>query len=84
MSARARDPLSDAIGAHMRLAREIRGYSQTELARRLGMSKQQTNAWENGRSEIVGAKLIAMARLLGFSPAWLLVGRDMINRRADQ
>jgi transcriptional regulator with XRE-family HTH domain len=78
-----RQPLI-ASGARMRMAREMRDYSQTEVARRLGMSKQQISAWERGRSEIIGTKLIEMARILGCDPTWVLVGHDKSSQRHKQ
>lgn len=41
--------MHDALGEAIRTARVARGWSQSELARRLGVHQATANGWENGR-----------------------------------
>jgi transcriptional regulator with XRE-family HTH domain len=56
----------------LRAARLDAGLSQAELARRIGRSKQLTNAWESGRSAMLARDLIRVAAVLGCSADRLL------------
>ena len=53
--------------------RRAHGYSQEELAGRLGVSRQAISKWERAESSPDTANLIALARLYGISLAGLLL-----------
>jgi transcriptional regulator with XRE-family HTH domain len=64
-----------------RIARKRRelGINQSELARRVGCSRQTVSQWENGHiHDLTGQHLRALARELGVEAAWIL------NGKADQ
>lgn len=61
-----------SIGARLRARRRELGLSQSDLARKLGVSFQQVQKYESGANRISASTLIAAARALETSPAWLL------------
>ena len=52
--------------------RKKQGWSQEELAERLGVSRQAVSKWESGASDPSTANLIALAKLFGTTPEELL------------
>jgi transcriptional regulator with XRE-family HTH domain len=48
--------------------------SQQEIARLLDVSKQLVSHWENARSEITVPQIIRLAKILGVSVEWLMIG----------
>ena len=54
--------------------RREHGYSQEELAYKLGVSRQAVSKWENGTSEPNTSNLMALARLYGIPAEDLLKG----------
>lgn len=62
-----------AIGTNILRAREALGWSQEELARRMGYkSRASIHRIEQGRTDIPQSKIAEFARVLGTSPATLL------------
>lgn len=55
----------------LRIAREEKGWSQQEFARRLGMSQQKYHPYEHGR-EMKTGMLVKVCAVLECSPNWLL------------
>lgn len=68
------DPEATTFGDRMTGAREACGFSQSELAKRLGVKVKTIRAWENDQSEPRANKLQMLAGLLGVSIMWLLSG----------
>ena len=52
--------------------RKQHGYSQEELAAKLGLSRQAVSKWESGASDPSTSNLLALARLYGVSAEELL------------
>lgn len=53
------------------------GINQSELARRVGCSRQTVSQWENGHiRDVTGQHLRALARELQVEPAWILSGKS--------
>ena len=50
------------IGDTIRILRERAGYSQSELARRLSVTRSSVNAWESGLSAPTAVDIIELAR----------------------
>lgn len=65
-------PPHTAIGARIKLCREIKGYSTTELARRVGCSTRSVVGWETGAVMPGGAQLIGLATALGTRVDYIL------------
>lgn len=49
--------------------------NQTELAKRVGVSKVAVSQWENGDTQPKGENLLKLASALGVSPQWLVNGK---------
>ncbi|WP_161493318.1 helix-turn-helix domain-containing protein [Zoogloea sp. LCSB751] len=63
------------IGLRIKATRELRGLSQGELARRIGVSQPAASDWENCRSEPTVENLRALAVELDLWFEWLVTGR---------
>lgn len=66
------DPLPNEFPARLVALRERAGLSQSELARRASLSRQQIRNYEAGASEPTISALIALAAALGCKPRKLL------------
>lgn len=62
------------FGDRVAAARAARGYSQAQLARRLGIKLQSLQNWEEDRSEPRANKLQMLAGVLNVSIIWLMSG----------
>ncbi len=62
----------DTLGARITRLREQTGLSQTELAKRLHVSRSTVQSWESGHTSPCTDKLIALARLFHTSTDYLL------------
>ena len=60
------------IGDTIRELREKAGLSQSELARRLSVTRASVNAWEGGLSAPTAVYLVALAQLFHVSTDYLL------------
>lgn len=60
------------IGDTIRALRERAGYSQSELARRLSVTRSSVNAWESGLSAPTAANIIELTRLFHVTADYLL------------
>lgn len=62
-------------------ARKAKGWTQGDLAKKLGVSQQQVARWENSDGDIKASALVNIASALGVTVSYLLgveVGRDKI------
>ena len=64
----------DMLGARIAALRRELGYSQAELARRLGVSPSAIGMYEQSRREPAAQILVALASVLGVSTDFLLTG----------
>ena len=62
----------------IRNLREARGWSQAELARRLGITRNGVNSWEQGLSMPSPAFLVELAKTFSVSTDYLL-GVECLN-----
>lgn len=60
------------ISERIKKLREARGWTQAELARRLNITRNGVNSWEQGLSMPSPACLIDLARLFSVSTDYLL------------
>lgn len=66
--------LSAAIGLELRRARDNSGFSLTQMAKHLGMSKGNLSRLENGHVKITVETALAYAAALGFTELSLKTG----------
>lgn len=64
------------LGEKIFYCRRRAGFSQEQLAERLGVSRQAVSKWENGDSEPELGKLRLLAEAFGVSTDWLLSGEE--------
>ncbi len=62
------------IGERITMLRKEKDISQTELAKRLDVSRQAVSKWEQGQSSPDTAKLIQLAEILGTEVEFLATG----------
>lgn len=60
------------IGPRIRAIREMRGYTQEELAERMGINTHNIWRWENGESKPNGDTIAQIAKVLEVSADYLL------------
>ncbi len=60
------------IGDTIRALREKAGYSQSELARRLTVTRSSVNAWESGLSAPTAAYIVDLAKLFHVTSDYIL------------
>ncbi len=71
---RAPVPAGPTLGGRLQMAREMRGLSSAQLARRAGILAKTLANWESDRSEPRANKLQMVAGVLNVPPMWLLGG----------
>lgn len=65
----------DTINARIRIARERKGWSQTDLANKLGVKPQAVGQWESGLTMPRNKRLPHIADALDVSHDWLVTGK---------
>lgn len=68
------DPIDVYVGAQLRVARELAGLTQTEVGRKLAMSFQVIQKYEQGEIRVSASRLYQLAQLLGKSPDYFFEG----------
>ena len=58
------------VAARIRVRRNLLGLSQDELAKRLGVTAQQTQKYEAGETRVSASRLYAIAQHLGVPVSW--------------
>lgn len=66
------------LAARLREARDAKGWTQTELAERAGVSQQVIGKIERGKAR-QPRYILEIAGALGVSPAWLMYGTDELD-----
>lgn len=66
------EPQRQVIASRLRLAREMAGLSQGQVAKQLGLHRPSVTEMEAGRRRVAAEELSSMARLYGVSESWLL------------
>lgn len=62
------------IGQRIREAREASGFTQVELAEKVGVAFQSIQQWESGRTTPRTPKMRKLATVLNRTPMWLQFG----------
>ena len=75
----------DELYLRIRSRREELGLSQDELAKKMGyVSRSSINKIELGKNDIPQAKIIAFAKALDTTPAWLMGWTDISKPKDDE
>ncbi len=61
MAGRGRDAVDALVSRNVRIIRQDRGMSQTELARKIGVTFQQVQKYENGTNRVGAGRLFKIA-----------------------
>lgn len=65
------------MGQRIARLREAKGWSQSELARLLGLTRASVHQWENGTTQNIKlASFLRLVDLFGTDPAYLIWGAD--------
>ncbi len=70
-------PVDVHVGERVRMARKLRGMSQTELAKPLGLSFQQVQKFERGTNRVSAGRLFAVSRILELPISFFFDGLEM-------
>jgi transcriptional regulator with XRE-family HTH domain len=65
MGGRRRDAVDMLVGQNIRILRQDRGMSQTELGRKLDVTFQQVQKYENGTNRVGSGRLFKIASTFG-------------------
>ena len=65
MSSKRPLPVDRVVGQNIRIIRLQKSLSQTELGRRIGVSFQQIQKYENGSNRVGAGRLMRIAKVLG-------------------
>ncbi len=69
-------PVDTHVGRRMRQQRELRGLTQVELARQLGLSFQQVQKYESGANRISASKMWQLCEVLDMTPGYFFEGLE--------
>ena len=64
-------------------ARKNVDFSQTKLAKALGVTPQAVQNWEYGNSQPRAARLKKIAKILNVSDEWLILGKGSFKRKKE-
>jgi transcriptional regulator with XRE-family HTH domain len=70
------DPVDIHVGRQVRLARELNGLTQVEVGKRLGMSFQVIQKYEQGEIRVSASRLYQLARLFERPVEFFFAGLD--------
>jgi len=74
MPKKSPDPIDILVGNNLRILRQRKGLSQTDLGRELGLTFQQIQKYEKGTNRVGAGRLYRMAAFLGVPVSALFDG----------
>ena len=74
-------PVDIHVGRRMRQQRELRGLTQVELARQLGLSFQQVQKYETGANRISSSRMWQVCEVLDVTPGYFFEGLEGKKQR---
>ena len=78
------DPVDIHVGRQVRLARELNGLTQVEVGKRLGMSFQVIQKYEQGEIRVSASRLYQLARLFERPVEFFFDGLDGTQLPANE
>ena len=76
-------PVDAHVGGRVRDRRTLIGMSQTELGKRVGLTQQQTQKYENGMNRIAASRLWRFSLILGQPISWFFEGIGERKRKVE-
>ncbi len=76
-------PVDVHVGGRVRARRTLIGMSQTELGKRVGLTFQQIQKYENGMNRIAASRLWRFSLILGRPISWFFEGIGERKRKVD-
>lgn len=64
------------VGERIRILRQDKGLSQTELGEAVGVTFQQLQKYEQGKNRVANGRLVQIAKALAVEPIYLMAGSD--------
>lgn len=61
----------EVVAERLRMAREMAGLSQSQVAKKLGMHRPSISEMEAGRRSVTANELVDLAEMYGVTIAWL-------------
>jgi transcriptional regulator with XRE-family HTH domain len=74
------DPIDINVGARVRMLRQIKDVSQTQLGERLGITFQQVQKYEKGTNRISASRLMAICEFLDVPPSYFFDEAPTVSR----
>ena len=71
------DPIDVHVGRQLRLARELAGLTQTDIGRKLGMSFQVVQKYEQGEIRVSASRLFQLSTLMDKPVAYFFAGFEL-------
>jgi transcriptional regulator with XRE-family HTH domain len=68
MAKKTANPVDQRVGARIRMQRMVRGFSQTEVGKAVGVTFQQVQKYENGVNRVSASRLQLFANVLKVRP----------------
>lgn len=72
--------LNEELGQRLQQLRKAKGFSQEELADRVGVSRQAVSKWEGGQTAPDLERLLALSKQLDVTTDYLLTGQHPAAR----
>ncbi len=76
-------PVDVHVGGRVKARRTLIGMSQTELGKRVGLTFQQIQKYENGMNRIAASRLWQFSLVLGRPISWFFEGIGEQKRKGD-
>jgi transcriptional regulator with XRE-family HTH domain len=76
---RERTHVDELVGQNVRIHRLDAGLSQTELRKRIGVTFQQVQKYENGANRVGSGRLFKIAGVLNVPVSMLFAGADQVD-----
>lgn len=73
------DPIDILVGNNIRILRREKGFSQSSLAERLGVTFQQVQKYEKGINRVGSGRLARLSQVLGVSVSRFFQGSEIGN-----
>jgi transcriptional regulator with XRE-family HTH domain len=84
MSQRSPDPVDALVGRNIRIHRIDKGLTQTELGKRIGVTFQQVQKYEQGVNRVGGGRLFRIADVLGLPISTFFEGTDHSEHKVKE